>query len=510
MASNLTSPPDSDRESSVDQMMERLKQGQGDETPQEQQRELVIREDGTQTIKVRKRKRRTQQPKKSATQLSPKVKWSILGSVIILVALAAISIAFITAKYNGQKFKDSTAAKIAEITGATQSTLTKLKVTPLSAQADKYELVWDKHSFIKEATFDTLKADIKAPSFFSSNWRGNEIVATGGTVTLQKPVPEIETSTSEASSPYDFASYRCNLLQLYFGDSADAPVISDLQISQRKSDDGTYHLVAQNGVVKIVNWPNFKLASAIASPNPQGLEVTALFEAFDSTTGELEIEGKIPTNTNEPLSLHVSAKDYPIQEILGEELGKRLQGVIQSSTGSLSYDYTKPSTSALSFELPFDSQNLTIKGLPFLSTLQQLTRNSSYSQTTFNIGSGNMSRNSSGIELKNLHLVSNSVMTLKGNLMVLSNDKLRGSLDIGIPTSVFEGTPPKPFVGPKDGLYFIKVELSGTIHNPHDNLREQLQANSQNQASPSQRPNSHDILQDPKEKMENDFNTLTR
>ena len=140
MASNLTSPPDSDREYSVDQMMERLKQGQGDETPQG---ELVTREDGTQAIKVRKRKRRTQQPKKSATQLSPKVKWSILGSVIILVALAAISIAFITAKYNGQKFKDSTEAKIAEITGATQSTLTKLKVTPLSAQADKYELVWD-------------------------------------------------------------------------------------------------------------------------------------------------------------------------------------------------------------------------------------------------------------------------------------------------------------------------------------------------------------------------------
>ena len=70
----------------MDEMMERLKRGERDKRRQSSSddRELITRDDGTQGIKVRRRKRRTKRPQQEVKKISAKVKWGIFGSVLLL------------------------------------------------------------------------------------------------------------------------------------------------------------------------------------------------------------------------------------------------------------------------------------------------------------------------------------------------------------------------------------------------------------------------------------------
>lgn len=512
MSSQYNNPGQGDENYSVDEMMDRLKRGEREKRQVDPSRdgELVTREDGSQVVKVRRRKRRSKQPEKKKQTVNPKIKWAILGSIFGLGLLLIVGTVFIIAKYNGRKFTETTENTIAELSGATESSVSQLRVTPVSAKAAKYELAWDQHSFLKSAEFNNLRADIKATSFFSSDWIGEEIVASTGIVIIQSPVSQAETGSDQIASPYRFGAYRCNQLDIHFGEERGAPAIIGLQISQRKMVNEKYQFVFQDGMMKIKNWPELKLSSGVITLNAQDADIVALLGAGSGRKGELTITGRISKNTAKPIVLDIKAKDYPIQELLGEDLGRLIQGTTQSDMGSLSYRYDKPSASGLSFILPFNSTDISLTELPMLTVLKDLSGNTNYVRPIFSNCRGNIMRTSEGVSLNNLHWISNSMITLQGNIHVAADKKLSGTLDVGIPTSAFDKTPPKPFVGPKDGLYHARVTLSGTIHNPHDNLRELIRANSGKDIVPAAPQITPATPLTPNEKQEKDFDDLTR
>ena len=500
------------RNYSTDEMMARLKKEnrKNRHHSSDSEGELVTREDGTQVVKMRKRKRRSKQPEKEQKRLNPKVKWLIVGSIFGLGALLLASSVFIIAKYNGRSFKESTETSITELAGAQKSEITQLRVTPVSAKAAKYNIDWGAHSFLKNAELNNLRADIKATSFFTKSWIGEEVVASAGKVYFQKPASLTEITSESIISPYSFGSYRCNQLDIHFGEERGAPAILGLQISLRQMISEKYQFVFQDGTMKIPNWPELKLSSGVITLNSQDAEIEALLAAGSGLNGELTIAGNIPKNTQKKIVLDIKAKDYPMQELLGEELGRLIHGTVQSDIGSLSYDYQKPSAEGLSFILPFNSTDIQLSDLPFLTNLKNITGNTTYSRPIFTNCRGNIMRTSEGVSLNNITWISNSIITLTGDIQVAANKKLSGTLNLGIPSSAFESEPPAPFVGPKDGLYHATINLSGTIHNPHDNLRELIQLHSGAEV-PVRLPKSNSSVPlTPKEKMEEDFEDLIR
>ncbi|BDS06177.1 hypothetical protein NT6N_12170 [Oceaniferula spumae] len=512
MASDSNHPTQGEGNYSVDEMMAHLKRGerQRRRTDPSEEGELVTREDGTQAVKVRRRKRRSKQPEKKKKTLNPKVKWAILGSIVGFGLLLIVGTVIIIAKYNGRKFKATTEATISELSGAGETELTQLRVTPVSAKAAKVDLAWDRHSFLKSASFSNLRSDLKATSFFTSDWIGETVVASVGKAYLQAPVTQAESGSGPLESPYKFDSYRCNQLDLHFGDDREAPSILGLQISLRKMVSERYQYVFQDGTVKIKNWPDLKLASGVITLNSQDAEVIALLDSENNHSGELSISGRISKDTSKTISLDIKAKDYPIQELLGKELGRLVRGTIQSDLGSLSYDYAKTADQGLSFDMPFTSLNIDLSELPMLTTMKDLTGNTDYLRPSFNHCRGNISRTSDGVSLNKLVWISNSLITLQGNINVDSEKKMSGTLDVGIPTSAFDGTPPAPFQGPKDGLYHAKVTLGGTIHNPHDNLRELLKVNTAEKSEPKLPEGIPASPADRKAEQEKEFDDLSR
>lgn len=512
MSSRYNNPGQGEGSYSVDEMMARLKQGEREkrQSGAPSGGELVTREDGSQVVKVRRRKRRSKQPDKKKKNLDPRVKWAVFGSVIGLGILLVAATVFIIAKYNGRKFTEATEHTIAELSGAKQGAVSQLRVTPVSAKAAKFELEWDRRSFLKSAEFNNLRADIKATSFFGSDWIGEEVVASTGKVVFQTPASQAETGDSALVSPYRFGAYRCNQLDLHFGGERGAPAILGLQISQRKMVNEKYQFVFQDGLLKIENWPELKLASGVITLNARDADVEMLLSAGRSHKGELTVTGRIARTSAQPVVLDVKAKDYPVQELLGKELGRIIQGPAQSDMGSLTYRYDKPGAEGLSFVLPFNSTAISLSELPMLATLKDLTGNTNYMRPVFSNCRGNVLRTSEGVSLNNLNWISHSMITLQGNIHVAADKKLTGALDVGIPTSAFDKAPPAPFTGPKDGLYRARVKLSGTIHNPHDNLRELISAGSGKAIPPAAPGVTPAAPMTPEQQQEKAFENLSR
>ena len=499
---------------SLDEMMDRLRSDEQEKLTQKNKAdgELVTRKDGSQALKVRKRRRRSVQPDKNSNNLSPKVKWTILAGTLGVGIIFTAAIIFIIAKYNGRSFKEKTESIIAEITNAQKSEISKLRITPISAKATTFSIDWGNHTFLKRAEFNNLRSDIKPASFITSKWKGPEIVTSTGQIYLQKPLLSAETTSDTSPSPYDFGSYRCNQLDIYFGQNPDAPAIKELQISLRKTNTEIHQIVFQGGKVIIPDWPDCRLSSGIITLNAEDAQIETLISAENSKSGALKITGRIPKNTQKNIKLNVKATNYPIHELLGTELGKLVLGNVQSDLGEISYDYDNPSASGLKFSLPFNSNYIRITSFPFLTILKDFTNNSKYVRPSFTNCEGDIIRTASGVSLNNIDFVSNSLISLLGDIHVGSDRKLSGTLDVGIPVSAFIGSPPKPFTGPRDGLYYVKLTLSGTIQNPHDNLRELLSPYTRAKEN-LPRPRSHTELlrtPTPNEKMEDAFENLSR
>ncbi|NCF12203.1 MAG: hypothetical protein GWP68_02310 [Verrucomicrobiaceae bacterium] len=437
---------------SVDEMMARLKRHNRDKEQQDKIKdgELVTRPDGSQVIKVKKRRRRSKQPSKKT---NPKLKWAIIGTASALaMALVAFTI-FIIAKYNGTSFKEKTEISISKLVAADLTKLEQLRVTPLSAAASKATISWDKESFFQSAKFSAIKADLKVTSFLSRAWNGEEILADSGTIQLQLP---------EQNRAESIDSIKLDLL---FGDSEGAPSVKGVHASLQQLPDSHYQVVFNNGTIDIPNWPKLEVSSGILTLKSSNAEIEARLGA-SGNKGELLIKGIIYKDKDQPVLLDVKSINYPIEDVLGEDFGRIIEGYIHSDMGALSYNPKQDDFNALSFIMPFNSNQLNISELPMLNDLRDLTGKSQYLHPSFTHCRGTIMRNLN--------------VSIEGNISVNAQGQLSGELKVGIPSRLFDSKTPAPkiFSAPKDGNIYVKVTLGGTVHSPYDDFNARLKSSS--------------------------------
>lgn len=462
---------------SVDEMMDQLKQQQRDKETQNRLKdgELITRPDGTQVIKVKKRKRRsTQKPK----TLNPNLKWSVIGTAAGLGITVIIFTIYIVTKYNGSTFKEETESNITELVAAKSTQLSQLRMTPLFTKASQAEISWGDQSFYHSARFRDIRADIQLTSFFSRYWKGEEILAEQGMVQLQIPQSNGSSGSEATSSDYRFESYRCEALDVLFGNQENACAIKGLHATLSQNPNGRYTMAFANGLIHVPNWPDLEISSGVIRFNESNAEIEARLAAKVSPQGELRLQGIAYKDKNEAVILDVKSVNYPIEELLGEDFGRLIQGNIHSDMGSLCFDASKGDDTALSFIMPFNSNQINILELPMLSDLRNLTGKSQYLHPTFTYCRGTIMRTAKTTTLSNLKLISSKLLSLEGDISIDHEGSLSGKLKIGIPSRLFSATSPAPeiFSPQEDGNIYTQVNLGGTVHNPHDNLNELLKS----------------------------------
>ncbi|MGB2402622.1 MAG: hypothetical protein ACPIA7_04355, partial [Akkermansiaceae bacterium] len=362
---------------SVDEMMERLKHHKSREDKQHGMKdgELITRSDGTQVIKVRKRKRRSQQAPKEA---HPQFKWAAIGIVAGLALLLLVFTIFIITKFNGASFKGKTEISITKVLKANLTKLSQLRVTPISATADEINIVWGDDSFFHKAAFSAIKTDIKATSFFSDSWYGDEMLSEKGVIQLQIPNKNKPQNIENKSSRYRFQSYRCEALDVILGSYDHPPSVQGMHATLQELPNTQYQIAFNKGIITIPHWPELNISSGIATLRSSNAELEARIKANKDHKGEIIVKGVVYKDREQPIVLDVKSVNYPLADLLGKDLGQIVSGEINSDMGALTYNPQKKGLSGITFVMPFNSEQLHLQKLPMLNDLRALTDKSHY------------------------------------------------------------------------------------------------------------------------------------
>jgi hypothetical protein len=468
---------------SIDEMMERLKKtSSGNE---DEEGELVIREDGTQVIRVRKRKRRSKQPQRERERMEQRRRFvRMLVMISIIVVTAALFSGGIIYS-NSSPFRNALVEKIQAATGA-EVELTQFRMNPASANADTLRLTWpDGHPF-ESIHARGLRADTTVGSVLGGAFRGDELLAGEGTLTWR--VPENAPPWGGAAlDPGRVDFQRISISRLHIVPADGVARMFRLRNSEASfypnhGTGGNAQMRLNGGELQVHGLPKLRLDRALLEfrNDELRLSVVRMFHGADEV-GELLISGKLnPLDAGSTAMLAVEANLFNIEGIVGERLGRIIAGRIDSTSfdgaSSLRVPVGDPAASVL--EIDFKSainSPMLIRGFNFLAELAMLLEEPWFEQPYFEGDVTGVIRRSGGVvEIRNLQAEHRNRMALRGNIRMEQSGRLSGNIDVGLSPALVAAAPTRrlhPAISEASGGYrWITIEIGGNINAPTDNF----------------------------------------
>ena len=469
-------------------MMERLKGGKPSETPANG--ELVTRADGTQAIRVRKRKRRSEQPKREELKRLKRTRAMQIGGVLASLIVLTLIIGGAFVYTNTAPYRKRLSDAISQHLGA-NAEFKMFRVTPVSANADAVTLNWQNGGFLKEVKLRGVTARLSPLSLFGRALTGDELMAREGEIILQTPAPAKSAASDnpDGVTAVSFDRAVISKLNLCFGDPAAAAFMitgteASLSVVENKSWQS---LNLHRGSLPLHGWPPLRIDRALMDIQPAGTDIIGL-RLMDSLSprGDLDLAGSINTLTPEARStLSVKLRTFNLADLLGPEIGTlinlRLDTRDVPDSNYLAFPAANPAEAelAIAFTNSLSSSN-SLTGLRFLAFLARSLDDSYYEKPEFDEATGMIRRKADVIEFSELHLERKNNICVKGNFSVAADKTLSGTLEIGLPDTVI-GLSENPkleaiFSPESNNFRWVKVKLSGTLARPADDFAETYDA----------------------------------
>lgn len=498
-------PSTSDPEKySLDEMMERLK-GKASDDPANG--ELVTREDGSQAVRVRKRKRRTDQPKREEAKRHRRTRAIQVGVLLVGLIGFTLVIGGVFLYTNTVSFRNKLSDAVSQTLGADVD-FKMFRVTPVSANAEQVSLTWQDGGFLKQVKLRHLSAKISPRTLFGQSLTGDEIIAREGEILLQPPGAGRPPSAT-GGIPVSFGRTAVTKLDVVFGE----PTAAAFKLT---GTEGTLNLVPKKswltlnlhrGSLAIHDWPALKVDRALIDIRATEAEVLTL-RITDSLAnqGQMQVSGTINTQSPDDLStLNVKLTTFNLADLLGPEIGKLLNLRIDSREAANSNYLALTSGAPGDAELAVSFSNSlaaasTLTGLHFLAFIARTVGDDPYyEKPEFDDLTGNLRRKGGRIDLTDLHLERKSQLCIKGDLSVAADKALSGTLRVGLPASVIglardtknPGVESKleTMFGPvSNGFRWVTIELGGSLAVPTDDFAKIYNATTAAPIAPSAQP----------------------
>ena len=471
---------------SINEMMDRLKQS-NDPSPEDGV--LVTREDGSQAIRVRKRKRRSDQPAKERAKRKKRVRAIQITVGLSLGVLGLLAAGGALVYTNTSSYRTRLLGRLDEATGS-HAEVAQYRVTPTSAGALELDLQWPESSPLRKLTMRSVEADLHAKSFFGGGWSGEEVLAQ--TAELKIGVPQ-EVSSSLPPTPaepfFRFERIRSPKASILIGDSATPSVaVRDCEISfYPKNTSGRPELRLNRGTVSFgKDFPAFPLDRSLLIFNGNQLDLVALrLSAPDHPQGTLQFSGSISaTGEPRPATMDVKFSSFPLEHLAGRDLGRFLSGPADSrEAATVNFLTFVPGQAdsyrfAASWTAGGDSP-LKMAELPCFSELARLIGDSWFISPVFDGACGGTLRlEKTAVRFDELDLHAKSRLRVTGSMSVGKDKSLSGHLRLGIPSSFAladdSGRLHQLLSAESEGFRWVDVEVSGTATRPADDFRQKL------------------------------------
>jgi hypothetical protein len=458
---------------SIDEMMDRLKSAPS-ETPEDG--ELVIRADGSQAIRVRKRKRRTHQPVKRERQASRRMRIVQVSAALILVFLTALFIGGAIIYANSSPFREGLRHQIEQASGA-EVEFQQFRMNPKTANAGGLTLKWPAGNLLESLTLQQLNAEIFPSSFLGNAMKGEEISAIEGTLKLR--YPEAGESTRnfpppEGALPIRFNRYRVPSLALTKSEVSLNP----------ETVNGRSQMSFYQGEIAIPGWPKLRLDRALVEFRGDEADVIGLRVLHETDSrGVFELSGTVyPYQPDRLSSLAVLLQSFQFEGVTGLSIGRLLSGRIDSAPATKSnfLSFLPTADSAPTLEIAFQvspSSQLELRGFPFLLALAQTLDDPWFQAPVFDTdASGTIHRENGIVTLRDLNLESKGRIAVRGQVSMAANQQLSGKLEIGVAEAMIASAKTarlKSMFGPsREGFRWITLKIGGPVTTPSDNFRD--------------------------------------
>ncbi|MGL4401710.1 MAG: hypothetical protein ACRCXD_17755 [Luteolibacter sp.] len=477
---------------SIDEMMDRLKNVPA-ENPEDG--ELVTRADGTQAIRVRKRKRRSSQPAKRERQSSRRLRVAQISAILILIFLTALVIGGAIVYANSAPFREGLLRKIQVASGA-EVEFQQFRMNPKTANAAELGLKWPAGNVLDTLTLRQLTAEVLPSSFLGKTMKGEEVSANEGTLNLRFPEGGENTRSFPAPKdllPIRFNRYRVPSFALTFGDpKTPALALTKSEVSLNpKTVSGNPQLSFYKGEIALPGWPKFRLDRALVEFNGDEADIKQLRLLHETDSrGIFELSGTArPYQPGRLSTLQVLLQTFELNGIVGPEIGRLINGRIDSApvTKSNFLSFLPKADSAPTLEIAFQvspSSQIELRGFPFLLGLAQTLDDPWFRAPVFESNArGTIHRDNGAVTFRDLNLESKGRLSVRGEFSISAYQELSGKLDIGVAEAMISSAKTsrlKSMFGPsREGFRWLSLIIGGPVVTPSDNFREIFSATSE-------------------------------
>ncbi|MCX6865786.1 MAG: hypothetical protein NTV46_06115 [Verrucomicrobia bacterium] len=456
---------------SIDEMMERL-QSLPPEEPVDAG-ELVIRADGSQAIRVRRRKRRSQQPHKETLRRVRRIRMLQISVVLILILLAAGSAGIAVVVANSAPFREKLLREIAWNSGATVET-EQIRINPTSVNAGRLALSWPAGNVLRSLTLGNIRADISLTSFLGKPLHGEEMTASEGTLILRIPQADQPARNIPAIDPpplpIRYNNYAIPKAHVLLGDPA-APFIrmANAECSFNPYGmNGRPQLLFHCGDITINGWPKLRMDRSHIEFRGTEVDIVGMHLLHETDNrGVLELAGTVypyATDRVSILAVHLFAG--------------RIDSRSDTKPHYLSFTPAADPGALLTISFrnslvsPFE-----IKGFPFLFGLSQTFGDDWFERPVFaGDVSGVLRRMGGNATLSDISFEQPGRMAMQGTVIMAPDLKLSGNLKIGIAEAAFHSARSRlvdsMFGPPLEGFRWLTLKIGGTTAAPTDNFKD--------------------------------------
>jgi hypothetical protein len=482
----MSAAPSEPEKYSIDEIMERLKNPSSDTNDQG---ELVTRADGSQALKIRKRKRRTNQPQKETARKNLKIRIFQISGFLILLFITAFALGGAIIYANSRPFFNKLTKNIERASGASVE-MQQFRMNPKTANAAQALLKWPQGNVLQNLLLTGITAEIFPSSFLGKTFTGEEVSITQSSLSLE--IPKLGQTVPTTSSlgdtlPIRFNRYRSSDFNLTLG-PATTPFItlkkSQVALSFANAD-GAPQAALYQGDLAITGWPKLRLdRSLIIFRGASETELVNLRMLHESDNrGVFELSGKItPYKQDAPSELHVRLESFQMSGITGPAFGRLFSGRVDSlnklDSNKLSFLPSEaPSTKLdISFHTSPSSQ-IDVQGFPFLFALSQALDDAWFEKPVFEENTtGEIHHEAGTLSLQNLSFIHKDRMALQGAIVLAEDQTLSGNLQVGIAEAMIVSSKnlrlKSMFTRQREGFFWITLKISGSTSAPMDNFRE--------------------------------------